>query len=86
MITFNKDDGYTEAVVRGFKTQGAGVMRGVGAAAALRGRSTLKAPHICIKRSLMQQRFHFSKCSRYTLLLDGFCLVLFGASGLAPWV
>jgi len=24
MITFNKDDGYAEAVVRGFKTQGAG--------------------------------------------------------------
>ena len=25
MITFNKDDGYTEAVVRGFKTQGSGM-------------------------------------------------------------
>jgi hypothetical protein len=24
MITFNKDDGFTEAVVRGFKTQGIG--------------------------------------------------------------
>ena len=24
MITFNKDDGFTEAVVRGYKTQGAG--------------------------------------------------------------